>query len=438
MRERIRHAATELFFEHGFEATSVRMIADVCGITPGALYNHYATKEALLFDIVQGASDLGQAMMQEALAAAAPDPSSQLHAATSGFVLFYARHRHLGLIASSEYTSLPEPWLSQIKQARIRARTIFEKIIAAGQRNGDFQLVQVKGMSPVRLASIAIGDMCIRVAEWFDPRGFFSDAKVAELYAQLCLRLVGARVARYDMEEADQSPAPGKQEREVSVALSAMSATRERAEAAHKESVDRRRTNMRLQIEQAAIELFFQHGFEATSIRMIADACGITHGALYSHFATKEDILFGAIEKGIAQTEEMMTVAMAAAAADPRTQFVAAVMGFVRFHAAHRLLSLLASSEYSSLPEPRLSQVKAARIRMRAIFEKIILAGQRSGQFHLVQARGMSAVRLASIALGDMCIRVAEWFDPEGSVSAEKMGEVYGELGLRLVGAAPA
>lgn len=131
-----------------------------------------------------------------------------------------------------------------------------------------------------------------------------------------------------------------------------------------------------------------------------------------------------------------MNAAMAVAAADPRSQFVAAVMGFVRFHAAHRLLSLLASSEYSSLPEPRLTQVKAARIRMRAIFEKIILAGQRSGQFHLVQARGVSAVRLASIALGDMCIRVAEWFDPERSVSAEKMGEAYAELGLRLVGAA--
>src|SRR3990170_8458369 len=65
MRERIKQAATELFFEHGFEATSVRMIADACGITAGALYNHFSTKEALLFDIVQGASALGQAMIQQ-------------------------------------------------------------------------------------------------------------------------------------------------------------------------------------------------------------------------------------------------------------------------------------------------------------------------------------------------------------------------------------
>lgn len=194
---------------------------------------------------------------------------------------------------------------------------------------------------------------------------------------------------------------------------------------------------MRAQIEAAATELFFRHGFEATSIRMIADACGITHGALYSHFATKEDVLFGTIERAIAETEKMMVDAMAQAAPDPRSQFVAAVKAFVHFHAAHRLASLLASSEYSSLPEPRLSQVKAWRKRIRAIFEKVILAGQRSGQFNLVQTRGVPAVRLASIALGDMCIRVAEWFNPEGAIGAEKMAELYAELGLRLVGAAP-
>ncbi|WP_116811413.1 TetR/AcrR family transcriptional regulator [Steroidobacter cummioxidans] len=201
--------------------------------------------------------------------------------------------------------------------------------------------------------------------------------------------------------------------------------------------VDRRRTNMRAQIEAAATELFFRHGFEATSIRMIADACGITHGALYSHFATKEDVLFGTIERAIAETEQMMVEAMAQAAPDPRSQFVAAVKAFVHFHAAHRLVSLLASSEYSSLPEPRLSQVKAWRIRIRAIFERVILAGQRSGDFKLVQSRGVPAVRLASIALGDMCIRVAEWFNPDGAISAEKMAELYAELGLRLVGAKP-
>lgn len=304
MRERIEHAATDLFFEHGFEATSVRMIADACGITPGALYNHFSTKEALLFDIVQGASALGQTMMQQALATAGSDPGSQLHAAVSGFVLFYARHRHLGLIASSEYTSLPEPWLSQVKQARRQARAMFEKIIAAGQRSGDFRLLQVRGMSPVRLASIAIGDMCIRVAEWFDPRGALSDAKVAELYAQLCLRLVGARrAAPQETEDAVRPLTSSKNERGAPAAVSAMSpgpvVTRAQADAAGDERVDGRRTNMRVQIEQAAIELFFQRGFEATSIRMIADACGITHGALYSHFNTKEDILFEAIEKGI-------------------------------------------------------------------------------------------------------------------------------------------
>jgi AcrR family transcriptional regulator len=199
--------------------------------------------------------------------------------------------------------------------------------------------------------------------------------------------------------------------------------------------IDRRRTNMRDRIKEASTKLFFQHGFEATSVRMIADACGITPGALYNHFTTKEELLFWIIESAIAQTEQAMQAALAKAESDPRSQLVAAVTAFVHFHAAHRLAGLLASAEYSSLPEPRLSQVKASRVRMRSIFEKIITAGQRNGQFRLLQGRGISMVRLVAIAMGDMCIRVAEWFDPEGAYSAEKMAAAYAELSLRLVGA---
>lgn len=52
-RAKIIETALELFAQHGYEATSVRMIAQAAGIAQGLLYNYFASKEALLATIVQ-------------------------------------------------------------------------------------------------------------------------------------------------------------------------------------------------------------------------------------------------------------------------------------------------------------------------------------------------------------------------------------------------
>jgi AcrR family transcriptional regulator len=50
----------------------------------------------------------------------------------------------------------------------------------------------------------------------------------------------------------------------------------------------------RAAIEDAAIELFMEHGYHATSMRQIAEQTGLALGGIYNHFAGKEE-LFEAI-----------------------------------------------------------------------------------------------------------------------------------------------
>lgn len=52
-----------------------------------------------------------------------------------------------------------------------------------------------------------------------------------------------------------------------------------------------RPADRRAQILTAAAELFADYGYEATSVRQIADAVNILAGSLYHHFATKEEML---------------------------------------------------------------------------------------------------------------------------------------------------
>lgn len=54
------------------------------------------------------------------------------------------------------------------------------------------------------------------------------------------------------------------------------------------------RTRQRLVDE--ARRLFREQGYAATSLEQIAEAAEVTKGAIYGHFATKEDLLLGAIE----------------------------------------------------------------------------------------------------------------------------------------------
>src|SRR5579875_954389 len=50
---RVLATAAALFYEKGAVDTSVRDLTKACGLTPGALYNHFASKDDLLYTLVK-------------------------------------------------------------------------------------------------------------------------------------------------------------------------------------------------------------------------------------------------------------------------------------------------------------------------------------------------------------------------------------------------
>ena len=46
----------------------------------------------------------------------------------------------------------------------------------------------------------------------------------------------------------------------------------------------------RIQIEDAAVQLFLERGYHATSMRLIADRAGLALGGIYNHFSSKDEI----------------------------------------------------------------------------------------------------------------------------------------------------
>ncbi len=66
--------------------------------------------------------------------------------------------------------------------------------------------------------------------------------------------------------------------------------------AAHGEGDSRARPDTRARIQQVAVELFTEHGYEGTSLREIAERLDVTKAALYYHFKSKEDIVTSLVE----------------------------------------------------------------------------------------------------------------------------------------------
>mgnify|MGYP000279780771 FL=1 len=65
-------------------------------------------------------------------------------------------------------------------------------------------------------------------------------------------------------------------------------------------------TATRDRIAEAADQLFYERGFEATSFADIAAAVGISRGNFYYHFKTKDEILEAVIGRRMANTRAML------------------------------------------------------------------------------------------------------------------------------------
>jgi AcrR family transcriptional regulator len=81
----------------------------------------------------------------------------------------------------------------------------------------------------------------------------------------------------------------------------------ERDDPAHGEPAHgARRGDTRARIQQVALEMFAERGYERTSLREIAEDLGVTKAALYYHFKSKEDIVRSFTEDYFERTDALI------------------------------------------------------------------------------------------------------------------------------------
>jgi AcrR family transcriptional regulator len=191
--EAIRAAAFTQFAERGYPVVTVRDIMKACGLTQGALYNHFKSKDELLHDIIASTQGELERQCQQAVAGAGDDPRAKLAAFVRVYVVRHCRLRVEALVANREISWLGAERVADIRRSRRAIRDILVTILNEGVERGLFDPPQIDGRRDLKAMAMAMLDQCTHVSMWYGPGGAFSEEQMAKLYADMALRAVGAK-----------------------------------------------------------------------------------------------------------------------------------------------------------------------------------------------------------------------------------------------------
>jgi len=169
-------------------------------------------------------------------------------------------------------------------------------------------------------------------------------------------------------------------------------------------------------ILDAAVDLFANKGYHATTVRDIAGGSGMLSGSLYAHIESKEDLLF----EIVASAAEQFTAAVApivggpGAAADKLRRAMAA---HVRVVAADLSAATVFLHEWRALSPERQAAAAALRDRYEALLGDIITQGVVSGEFRPVDQKFARLLVLSAVNWLYM------WYRPGGELAPEAVAE---------------
>lgn len=180
----------------------------------------------------------------------------------------------------------------------------------------------------------------------------------------------------------------------------------------------------------SAVRCFARNGFHATTTRDLTSGVGLSPGALYVHFASKEDVLFAVVRVG---HERALAELGAAPRQDGAADEVAdLVRRYVAWHARHHTVARICQYELSGLEPEHFEQVRGLRERTNQIFRSAVGRGVDAGLFDVAD------VDRAARAIISLAVDLVRWYRLDGPDSPETLAQEYAELALRMLTSRPA
>jgi AcrR family transcriptional regulator len=178
----------------------------------------------------------------------------------------------------------------------------------------------------------------------------------------------------------------------------------------------------RRQILDAAAQIFYEKGYDATSTRDIADAAGLLKGSLYYYVDTKEDFLYE-----ISRETHAGALATLERVRDVEGDALTRLACLVREHLGYFLDNLVTTTvyfrEFRLLSPERRAAIAAQGDEYLEYVRELLHQGQREG----VVASDLD-VRLVSIGLVGMLNSTWLWYQPGGTRDGDEIADEFVKL----------
>ena len=251
-------SATHCFSSKGFSATSIQDIASHAGVAKGNVYHYFSSKDDVLRLIINRVlDDLLPAI--DAIPYEQLTPVEQLRAFMGEAVDLVGRNRAGVAIFVQERRRMSEPSFAEVLARSQGMPERLSALLDRGIHQGAFRpLASTRGMA------LGLLGMATWAYQWYEPGGL-SLAEVARMYSDIAVDGVTAGGSVPPFPSVTVAPPPPP------VAHAAPS-TRDA-------------------LIRAALDLFVAQGYDNTSISNLSERAGVTTGAFYSQFSSKDEIL---------------------------------------------------------------------------------------------------------------------------------------------------
>jgi AcrR family transcriptional regulator len=143
-REQILQAAARLFAERGSRAVGVDDVGAAVGVTGPAIYRHFASKDAMLAEMLVRISERLLAGGTEVVAAAGEDPSAQLRALIAWQVDFALDNPALITVQDRDLASLAPADAAQVRRLQRRYVEVWVRVLRRLHEAADDEACRVR------------------------------------------------------------------------------------------------------------------------------------------------------------------------------------------------------------------------------------------------------------------------------------------------------
>ncbi len=181
LRARVLDAAVELFAAHGYDGTSVTQVITRAGVAKGGFYHHFASKEALLYEVYGDLITRQLQNLDEILARGLP-VAETLRALIRDLVETTAASARPALVFWREMNRLGDDHAQEYRRARRRYHDTVKRLVRDAQAAGEF--APVAGADTV---TFTIFGFVNELPLWYRPNGRKRPAQLGDELADLVL-----------------------------------------------------------------------------------------------------------------------------------------------------------------------------------------------------------------------------------------------------------